>query len=94
MTCDCSQFTGRNRDLCEGVGHDGRPAPSAKAVAVFQRRNKCKPWDVSQPSRGLGDTIAKFTHATGIDKAVKAVAGENCGCAKRQAAMNDAVPYA
>jgi hypothetical protein len=94
MTCDCSKFTGRNLDLCEGRGHDGRPDPSAKAVAVFQRRNKCKPWDVSQPSRGLGDTIAKFMHAIGISKAVKAVAGEKCGCEKRQAAANAAVPYA
>jgi hypothetical protein len=31
-------------------------------------------------SKGLGDTIAKITEATGIDKAVKFIAGEDCGC--------------
>jgi hypothetical protein len=53
-------------------------------------------WDPSMPSRGLGDTIAKLTHATGIDKVVKAVTKNRpggCGCAGRQAALNRAVPY-
>ena len=35
-------------------------------------------------SKGLGDTIAKVTKATGIDKVVKAIAGDDCGCAERQ----------
>lgn len=54
-------------------------------------------WDVSQPSRGLGDDIAKVMHATGMATVVNAVtkaAGiKDCGCGKRQAAMNQAVPY-
>lgn len=45
------------------------------------------------PSRGLGDTVAKITHATGIDRAVKAVFGPDCGCAERQAAANKFFPY-
>jgi hypothetical protein len=48
------------------------------------------------PSRGLGDTIAKITHATGIAKAVEAVSkatGIPCNCPERQAALNEAVPY-
>lgn len=49
-------------------------------------------WDVSKPSRGLGDAVAKITHATGIDRLVKAVASD-CGCKKRQAVLNAAVPY-
>jgi len=44
-------------------------------------------------SKGLGDTIEKVTTATGIKKVVKAVAGEDCGCAKRRDALNRAFPY-
>ncbi len=47
-------------------------------------------------SRGLGDTIAKFTHATGIAQAVEAVSqivGVPCGCNERQQWLNEVVPY-
>jgi len=44
-------------------------------------------------SRGFGDTVAKFTEATGIDKAVKFVAGEDCGCKERQEKLNKLFPY-
>lgn len=44
-------------------------------------------------SRGFGDTLAKMTKATGIDKAVKvatkAVGIEDCGCDKRQESLNN-----
>jgi hypothetical protein len=51
-------------------------------------------WDVSQPSRGLGDVVAKITHATGIDKLVKAVTGKKgCGCKKRAAKLNEKFPF-
>ena len=48
--------------------------------------------------RGLGDTIARATKATGIDKFAEQVAnGLNipggCGCKKRQAYFNKIVPY-
>ena len=50
-----------------------------------------------QPSRGLGDTIAKFTHATGIHSlaqiGAKAMGKKDCGCKKRQQALNKAFPY-
>lgn len=47
-------------------------------------------------SRGLGDTIAKVTHATGLDKLAELytqVTGKPCGCASRQEALNKLVPY-
>jgi hypothetical protein len=44
-------------------------------------------------SQGLGDTIAKITHATGIDKLVKFIAGEDCGCDKRKESLNKMFPY-
>jgi hypothetical protein len=44
------------------------------------------------PARGLGDVVAMATAVTGIDRAVKAVVGRNCGCAARRAALNQAIP--
>ncbi len=51
----------------------------------------------SQESKGLGDTIAKVTHAVGLDKVAEAVAKavgkEDCGCNKRKQKLNDMFPY-
>lgn len=51
----------------------------------------------SQPSRGLGDTIAKITSATKLDRVAesiaKAVGADDCGCAARQTTLNRLVPY-
>lgn len=44
-------------------------------------------------SVGLGDTIEKITQATGIDKLVKFVAGEDCGCEERKKRLNVMFPY-
>ena len=47
-------------------------------------------------SKGLGDTIAKITKATGIKKVVETVAKaveKDCGCAKRQNTLNRLFPY-
>ena len=44
-------------------------------------------------SKGLGDTIAKITEATGIKKVVKFIAGDDCGCDARQEALNKLFPY-
>ena len=47
-------------------------------------------------SRGLGDSIEKFTKATGIKKAVETVAkvtGKDCGCGKRKDTLNRKFPY-
>jgi hypothetical protein len=48
------------------------------------------------PSRGLGDTIEKFTKATGIKKVVDTVAkatGKDCGCSDRRDTLNRVFPY-
>jgi hypothetical protein len=51
----------------------------------------------SLPSRGLGDTIAKFTSATKLDvvaeQIAKAVGADDCGCKARQEKLNNLVPY-
>lgn len=47
--------------------------------------------------KGLGDTIAEFTKATGLDKiaerVAKAAGKEDCGCKKRQEILNKKFPY-
>jgi len=45
-------------------------------------------------SKGLGDTLAKLTKATGIDKVAKFVLGEDCGCDERKEKLNKLFPYA
>jgi hypothetical protein len=51
----------------------------------------------NEQSKGLGDTIAKITHATGLDvvadKVAKAMGKEDCGCNKRREKLNELFPY-
>ena len=60
-----------------------------------KRTKAYKDWKASQEkaSQGLGDTIAKVTEATGIKKAVKFLAGEDCGCDERQERLNRIFKY-
>ena len=48
-------------------------------------------------SIGLGDSIAKFTKATGINSlaqmGARAAGKKDCGCNKRKDALNKAFPY-
>ena len=44
-------------------------------------------------AKGLGDTVEQITKATGIKKAVKFLAGEDCGCDKRKEQLNKLFPY-
>ena len=47
-------------------------------------------------SRGLGDTLKKFTKATGIDTLVEYIeilTESECGCDKRRVWLNDQFPY-
>lgn len=53
---------------------------------MAKRKTRRKP-------KGLGDTVAKVTKATGIDKVVHWIAGEDCGCKERQDALNLLFPY-
>lgn len=46
-----------------------------------------------RPSLGLGDTIQTITQATGIDKLVKFIAGEDCGCSERKEKLNKLFRY-
>ena len=48
-------------------------------------------------SKGLGDTIEKFTKATGIKSFTGFLQSnglvKRCGCNKRKEALNKAIPY-
>ena len=52
---------------------------------------------MKEKSKGLGDTIEKFTKATGIHSlaqmGAKVVGKKDCGCKKRKEALNKAFPY-
>ena len=43
-------------------------------------------------SQGLGDSIEKFTKATGIKKLADKIPG-GCGCGKRKEKLNEIFPY-
>jgi len=49
-----------------------------------------------EKSKGLGDSIEKFTKATGIKKVVDVVSKttkKDCGCNKRKKKLNKMFPY-
>jgi len=56
-----------------------------------------KDFKPKQKSEGLGDTIAKITHATGLDivtdKIAKMAGKEDCGCGRRRQTLNEIFPY-
>ena len=58
-----------------------------------KKQNKTVRKKRSTKSKGLGDTIAKVTKATGIEKVVKFIAGEDCGCEERRIKLNKLFPY-
>lgn len=49
------------------------------------------------PSKGLGDTIAKITSATKLDRLAEKIAevagADDCGCDKRREKLNRMFPY-
>ena len=71
---------------------DYREYKQWKATQVEQGYKSHKK-SVEKQSKGLGDTIAKITKATGIDKVVKFIAGEDCGCDERQERFNKEYKY-
>ena len=51
---------------------------------------------MTKKSKGLGDSIEKFTKATGIKKVVDTVSKvvkKDCGCGKRKDTLNRLFPY-
>jgi len=44
-------------------------------------------------SKGLGDSIEKFTKSTGIKQVVNKVTNGGCGCNERRDTLNRMFPY-
>jgi len=47
---------------------------------------------LNMKDKGLGDTIERFTRATGIKKLTESIM-PGCGCKNRQNILNDYFPY-
>lgn len=72
-------------------------------LALDKRTNEYKDWkktqtiephkEAEQPSKGLGDTVEKVLKATKIDRLVKFIAGEDCGCDERKKKLNELFQY-
>lgn len=61
---------------------------------IRDKFNKMK--QPAQKSRGLGDSIEKFTKKTGLKSAVSKLAeitGTDCGCTERRDSLNRVFPY-
>ena len=71
---------------------DYREYKEWKASKRSEDYNKLKQ-NVETQSKGVGDTVAKITKATGVDKLVKFIAGEDCGCDERQVKLNKLFSY-
>jgi tyrosine-protein phosphatase YwqE len=71
---------------------DYREYKEWKASKRSEDYNKLKQ-NVESQSKGVGDTVAKITKATGVDKLVKFIAGEDCGCDERQVQLNKLFSY-
>ncbi len=61
-------------------------------LGLDKRSKEYKDWKKQQPVEGLGDVIEKVTEATGIKKAVKWLAGDDCGCDERKEKLNKLFP--
>jgi len=59
--------------------------------SLDKRTKEYKEWKDNfnnQTSTGLGDVVETITEKTGIKKAVKFIAGEDCGCEERKEKFN------
>lgn len=67
--------------------------PKDKRTKAYKEWKKKFDAENENKSEGLGDTIEKITEATGIKKAVKFLAGEDCGCDERKDKLNKLFRY-
>ena len=64
-----------------------QPPKDKRTKAYKEWKKKFDDMQETNP-KGLGDVIEKVTEATGIKKAVKFLAGEDCGCDQRKMKLN------
>ncbi len=108
---DCDEWIGHLGAICRGehpgmslehcnhhrvTGMGGMFKPLGPLSELSRTEPPGAQWDVTMPSRGLGDVVAKVTHYTGIKRVVDAVStaiGVPCRCGQNQTALNQAVPF-
>ena len=87
---------------CEMLDCMGLPSPCVNGQPHPSATQQEPAWDIAQPSRGLGDLLTKFTHATGIAALANYLfpkTPENpkgCGChgdQGRQGTLNRWLPF-
>ncbi len=86
---DCAKYKGRLRDLCEGVGRNGRPNPSQRAIDAFAAKEKFMPATaVDQPAVVKVPDVSSI--GTNLAKIFKdEIAAIPCGeCKQRIAKLN------
>ena len=64
-----------------------QPPKDKRTKAYKEWKKKFDDMQETNPE-GLGDVIEKITEVTGIKKAVKFLAGEDCGCDQRKIKLN------
>ena len=67
--------------------------PKDKRTKEYKNWKKKFDLENQNKSKGVGDTIEKFTHMTGIKKMVEFIDGEDCGCDERKKKLNKVLPY-
>lgn len=63
--------------------------------SLDKRTSEYKEWKANYDNSplGLGDTVEKIAKSTGIDKAVKKLFGDDCGCKERKQKLNELIRY-
>jgi len=93
LAADIPQPTWIGGSIVDGYDKSNWPLPYHNLMQRGQPALEYEPFlhahGLRFPSRGLGDTIARVTHATGVDRLMPV----NCECAKRRQRLNAAVPY-
>ena len=66
---------------------------TSEMETTTKSKKRGRPKGSKNKLKGLGDSIEKFTEATGIKAVVKAIAGDDCGCDARKEFLNKVFPY-
>lgn len=81
--------------MCVPHGSEMSPPPQSQEQYQINQMLEMSE-DTKKSPEGLGDTIAEITRATRIKNLVDHISnatGMDCGCAKRQKALNKMFPY-
>ena len=88
--------TGKYRCTSNRLLHRDANNVASSVCESCPYRNRPNIADAASRPRGLGDSVAKLTKATGLDKLAHAytkITGKSCGCGERQAKLNQLFPY-